>query len=129
MEGIKKALLDLAKEKSESEGPKTSWHNTIHLDIERNIEWNQGRLFTFNKVLSTLEKSEYTGLIIDGSIIFLEIGEDKGIYIVVEKGAGTIGEYVILSLQSPIGQLISGQPVGYQAVSPAGDTIKVLQVI
>ena len=55
IEETRQRLEELAEKKANAEGPRTSWHSTIHLDIERDIEVYEQYQVRCLDVLSALE--------------------------------------------------------------------------
>jgi len=102
-------LIELATAKADSDGPRTSWHSQIHLDIERLIESDTNYLARCQLVLASLESSHATDSVGNGSIVSLKIDGEAMTCFLVENGGGSIGNYTILSSKSPIGKAIWGK--------------------
>jgi len=107
IERTRKRLLELARDKRDGEGPKTSWHDTTHLDVERAIEDAERHLARCLRVLASVRNHESSMVINDGSLANLSIDGEKRDYVIVEReDGGAIGNVLVLSSQSPIGGAI-----------------------
>ena len=109
VEAIQQKLKSLAEAKADSDGPRTSWHSQIHLDIERLIESDTNYLARCQLVLASLKSSQATGSVGSGSIVSLKVDGEPMICFLVQNGGGSIGSYQILSYKSPIGKAIWGK--------------------
>lgn len=127
IEKTKQRLLDLAEEKRNGEGPKTSWHDTTHLDIERAIDDSQRHLARCIRVLASVKNHEPSLLISDGSLVNLSIDGEETDYVIVEReDGGAIDDVPVLSSQSQIGKAIWNKSRDKQAsVQTSSGLIKV----
>jgi transcription elongation GreA/GreB family factor len=128
IEKTRQRLAELAKKKASADGPRTSWHSTIHIDIEIQIEGYGHYQKRCLEVLAALENRQPFSIerVCKGSIILLDIEGEIRSYIVVDDGGAAIGDYLIISRQSPIGKAIWGKRVGERAeVSTPQDPIPV----
>lgn len=131
VETIQEKLKGLAEAKADSDGPRTSWHSQIHLDIERLIDNDEKYLARCQLVLVSLENSKTTGLVGSGSIVSLKVDGEMMTCFLVENGGGSIGNYSILSSKSPIGKAIWGKKPNEKVevnVPDGTTTIEILEV-
>lgn len=128
IEKTKQKLQELALEKVEAEAG-TSWSSRLHLDVEERIETAQGYLIRCRDILTTLERQKPDGSTVTvGSIVTLAIGGKSQIFILAEDGGGSIGDYFILSVRSPIGRTINGMHVGEEVTAKVPDGLITVQV-
>ena len=123
--------VELVGLKGDADGPRTSHSSTIHPDIE--MAQDQLRDYTdrCESTLRCLEEYTLTKVVGVGSIVTLSVDGEDGVYILVEVGSGTLGPYQVVSLKSPVGKVIAGQPRGETLTvkTPGGSlTVKILDI-
>lgn len=131
IERVKNRLQELAQEKSGAEGPRTAWHDTIHLDIERDIETKQRYLARCQAILASIKDHAPSDEVGSGSIVTLEIDAETATYIVVSADGASVGDYAILSVLSPIGKTIWGKRMDAEVsvITPDGGMqVRILEV-
>ena len=134
VEKKKQKLSELAETKVSADGPRTSWHSTIHLDIERDIEVYKQYRDRCLDVLSAIEgrQPQSTRRVCKGSIALLEIEGEAETFIVVDEGGAAIGSCQIISSQSPIGKAIWDKEISEEVKvnTPQGPiSVKVLELM
>ncbi|MDP3093588.1 MAG: hypothetical protein Q8N16_02380 [bacterium] len=122
----KQRLQELANDKRDGEGPRTSWHDQTHLDVERAIEDSQRHLARCLRVLASVQGHESSMVISDGSLVNLSIDGERGDYVIVEReDGGAIGNVLVLSSQSLIGGAIWNKPRGEHKVRTSSGLVRV----
>ncbi len=122
---------NLVRQKADADGPRTSWHSTLHHDIERNLAQVRNYIVRCLNVLDCLDDWALSEITRVGSIVTLSIKGDVGKYILVEEGGGAVGDYMVLSAKSPIGKAILGKRKGEGITITAPDgaiPVKILAV-
>lgn len=123
-------LKKLAKIKGDADGPRTSWHSTIHLDIERNIMTEEKYLRRCKSIINSLKNTDLTTEIKDGSIITMLIDNEEGQYIFLEEEYGSsIGEYYFISSKSLIGKAIQNKKAGQTLKVKTPDGIICIEIL
>lgn len=132
IEETRRKLKELAERKSEAEGPRTSWHSQIHIDIERDIEVYKRYLDRCLGILSALESRQpVLKCVCKGSIVTINVEGEIRTYIIVDSGGAPIGSCQIISSESPIGKAIWGRETGEEVKvnTPEGTiSVKVLEL-
>lgn len=126
IEDMEERVRVLIRTKASADNPRTSWHSQIHLDVEREMEILRNQLVRLKSVLSSVGNVADDTIIGNGSIVLLDIGGENQECIMVNEGGGSIGEYFVISTNSPIGEAVWGKSVGFQAkVKTPGGLISV----
>jgi len=123
---------ELNREKGESESARSSWSSHQITDLEAQIGQHALSLSRYQTILQLLEHSIQSGTIGEGSIVLLSMdGEEEKYLVLSGEIGGAVGEYFIISSQSPIGKAIWGKRAGEEvkAKVPQGEIlVKVLEV-
>lgn len=134
IESRQEKTKSLAGQKADSDGPRSSWSSHVHLDLEQEIAQHEEFIAKCRVILHCLDVTSPSENIGAGSFVSLSIEGSEEKYFVVgdsEKVGGKLGEYFVLSRQSPIGKAIWGKVSGeeVEADVPQGKlSIKILAV-
>jgi len=127
-----KKIKKLGKSKAEADTAMTSWSSHQIQDIEQEISQHTSSLLRRQAILECLENTKPGDRVGLGSIIELLIeGKNETCLLVNDRG-GSVGRFLIISRQSPIGKAIWKRKKGKitKVKTPKGTiSIEILDVI